>query len=319
MPEYKFESDYTHRPPEAHADSPQHPEPYIASPRLKRAVNLSLHLRRPLLLEGEVGCGKTRLAYAVAYELGLPLYRWFVRSTSKVEEGLYTYDAVARLHDVQTTSFEQRREPQAKGARTKRRDPAEPREYRTFGPLGKAFQQQNHPAVVLIDEIDKASFDFPNDLLNILDQPWEFSIPETGETITAQADNLPIVIITSNREKRLPPAFTRRCIYTVINLQSTEAELEAELTKIIVLHYIVKGKTPPQPKLIKAAIERFHAIRQDSRLSKKPGTSEFLDWLQVLHEPGSLQEIEALSKDGALPYPELLLKQREDLQHYTDL
>src|SRR5262249_49311683 len=154
-------------------------------------------------------------AYAVAYELGLPLYRWFVRSTSKVEEGLYTYDAVSRLHDVQTASFEQHHEPQAKG-RNKRRDPADPRAYRVFGPLGNAFQQRDRPAVVLIDEIDKASFDFPNDLLNILDQPWEFSIPETGETVTAQPDNLPIVIVTSNREKRLSPAFIRRCIYTVI-------------------------------------------------------------------------------------------------------
>ncbi|MFL5804888.1 MAG: AAA family ATPase [Roseiflexaceae bacterium] len=315
MSEYRFESDYTHRPADAHPDSPQQPEPYIASLRLMRAVNLALYLRRPLLVEGEVGCGKTRLAYAVAYELGLPLYRWFVRSTSKVEEGLYTYDAVSRLHDVQTASFEQRREPQAKGARVKRRDPADPRAYRAFGPLGEAFQLRDRPAVVLIDEIDKASYDFPNDLLNILDQPWEFSIPETGETVTALADNLPIVIITSNREKRLPPAFTRRCIYTVINLQSSEADL----TDIIVLHYRVKGKTEPDPELIKTAIKRFHTIRQDSRLSKKPGISEFLDWLQVLHDPGSLQETETLTQDGPLPYPELLLKQREDLQHYTDL
>jgi MoxR-like ATPase len=270
-------------------------------------------------VEGEVGCGKTRLAYAVAYELGLPLYCWFVRSTSKVEEGLYTYDAVSRLHDVQTASFEQRREPQAKGARLKRRDPADPRAYRTFGPLGEAFQQRDRPAVVLIDEIDKASFDFPNDLLNILDQPWEFSIPETSETVTGLPDNLPIVIVTSNREKRLPPAFTRRCIYTVINLQSDKTDLTHELKNIIVQHYKVKGKTEPGSELIKTAIERFHTIRQDNRLSKKPGISEFLDWLQVLQDPGLLRETMTLTQDGPLAYPELLLKQPEDLRYYMDL
>ena len=159
------------RPKNPHQDSPKYPEPYVVSDPLRKAVNLAIYLRRPLLLEGDAGCGKTRLASAVAYELGLPLYRWNVRSTTKAQDGLYEYDALLRLHDVQTQKMLLEHsgaeldgdadESQAKLDR----DPANPEDYLEYGALGKAFLLTDRPAIVLIDEIDKADLDFPNDLL----------------------------------------------------------------------------------------------------------------------------------------------------------
>jgi hypothetical protein len=198
---YTFTTDPTRKPANLHADAPKTPEPYIAGDDLIQAVNLAIFLHRPLLLEGEAGCGKSMLARAVAYDLGLPFYRWDVRSTSKAQEGLYTYDAVLRLHDVQTAKLDADR-PVA--ADRPRRDPSDPTHYRSFGALGKAFALTTCPAVVLIDEIDKADVDFPNDLLGVLDEPWRFTIHETGETITAT--HYPIIIVTSNKEKgNCPP------------------------------------------------------------------------------------------------------------------
>jgi len=180
------------------------PEPYLVTEALKKAVNLAIYLRRPLLLEGDAGCGKTRLAYSVAYELGLPLYRWDVRSSTKAQDGLYEYDAILRLHDVEVqrrrgTPFPPPEEEEAEDDISPvNRNPGNPKHYRTFGPLGKAFRlrdgqgparEGHHPVVVLIDEIDKADLDFPNDLLTVLDDPWAFSIRETGETITAHLDH----------------------------------------------------------------------------------------------------------------------------------
>lgn len=321
---YTFHGDPGRRLANAHPDSPKNPEPYIASDGLKRAVNLAIYLRRPLLLEGEAGCGKTRLARAVAYELGLPFYEWYVRSTSKAEEGLYTYDAILRLHDVQTHKLEDRSdeatltittENETRGELPTRRDPRNPKAYRRFGALGKAFELKDSPAVVLIDEIDKADVDFPNDLLAVLDDPWKFEIPETGE-VTA-ATHKPIVIITSNKEKgNLPAPFLRRCIYYFLEFPKDETRLQ----EIINIHYQTHHETPPSPKLARTAIQRFLSLRVEEGLHKKPGTSEFLDWLHALQNfgpdaPFSFDKL-AAPKDQ-LPFPELLFKLRVDWHRYA--
>ncbi|MTJ09558.1 MoxR family ATPase [Anabaena sp. UHCC 0204] len=300
------------RPQESHEDSPQKPEPYVVSEPLKKAVNLAIYLRRPLLLEGDAGCGKTRLASAIAYELGLPLYRWDVRSTTKAQDGLYEYDAILRLHDVQTkqlnivTTKENENE--------QKRNPTNPQDYRTFGALGKAFKMpQGTPAVVLIDEIDKADLDFPNDLLTVLDEPWEFIVKETGEKVTAVEK--PIVIITSNKEKgNLPAPFLRRCLYHYIEFPNDVALLQEIITKH---HEIEKEELPPSD-LITNAIARFLTIWNQGGLFKKPGTSEFIDWLKALHTFES-QPYDAtkLETDELLPYPELLFKLQQDWKKYT--
>jgi MoxR-like ATPase len=314
---YVFLGNPQHRPADAHPDSPQEPEPYIASPELIQAVNLAIYVGRPLLLEGEAGCGKTRLARALAYELGLPYYPWPVRSTSKARDGLYNYDAILRLHDVQTRQLEPAPEPGAAdpGATSprKRRDPSNPVDYRQLGQLGKAFIVEDRPAVVLIDEIDKADIDFPNDLLNVLDA-WEFDVPETGEP-PIRAQHKPIVIITSNKEKgNLPAPFLRRCVYYFVQFPG-----EAQLKQIVDAHYPASAKAPPpSPELVTAAVQRFLGVREDTSLHKKPGTSEFLDWLKALHgfKP-PLQEPASLSDTGPVPYRELLFKLRADWQRAT--
>ncbi len=300
---YTFAADPKRRPPDAHADAPAAAEPYIAAPELIRAVNLAIFLRRPLLLEGEAGCGKSRLAHAVAYELGLPLETWYVRSTSEAQEGLYSYDAIMRLHDVQTAQV---------GSTSSGRDPSDATEYRTLGPLGQAFARRDVPSVVLIDEIDKADVDFPNDLLTVLDAPREFAIPETGETITAA--HPPIVIITSNKEKgNLPAPFLRRCIYHYIEFPNDPAWL----AQVVEAHYRSRDETAPAAPLVEVASSRFLDLRQEQLLHKKPGTSEFLDWLKALASFGSEPaDAAALAEDDYLPFPELLLKLRMDWLRY---
>ncbi|AKG20138.1 AAA family ATPase [Calothrix sp. 336/3] len=312
-----FENNPEKRSPNPHPDSPQYPEPYVVSPGLKKAVNLAIYLRRPLLLEGDAGCGKTRLASAVAYELGLPLYRWDVRSTTKAVDGLYEYDAILRLHDVQTQKVESQ----------SARNPSNPQDYRTFGALGKAFRLEQCPAVVLIDEIDKADLDFPNDLLTVLDEPWEFTIKETGETITAtypnrtnnpidaRIDCRPIVIITSNKEKgNLPAPFLRRCLYHYLDFPN-DADL---LQEIVRSHYQICQENPPTSDLMQTAIKRFLNIWNEGGLFKKPGTSEFLDWLTALHQFGSEPYNAAqLAEDKLLPYRELLFKLQQDWKKYA--
>ncbi len=296
---YKFRCDPAVRPEAPHDDAPQTPEPYIAAPELIRAVNLAIYLRRPLLLEGEAGCGKTRLARAVAYELGLPFYRWDVRSTSKAQEGLYTYDAILRLHDVQVK--------QHGGEIGAKRDPANPQDYRRFGPLGQAFRVTDRPAVVLIDEIDKADLDFPNDLLAVLDEPWEFQIPETDETITVNNPDLrPIVFITSNKEKgNLPAPFLRRCLYFFLKFP------DEHLKAIVDAHY--RDKDAPDTDLVASAVEAFLGIRKDAALFKKPGTSEFLDWVEALR---GFEQTSPLPSETPPPYPSLLFKLRADWLKY---
>lgn len=299
---YKFRADPKHRLENPHPDSPKEPEPYVAEPDLITAVNLAIYLRRPLLLEGEAGCGKTRLARAVAYQLGLPFYRWDVRSTSKAQDGLYQYDAILRLHDVQTQKLEQPSD----------RDPSNPKCYREFGALGLAFEVEDRPAVVLIDEIDKADIDFPNDLLSVLDEPWEFKIPETRETIKAK--HQPIVIITSNKEKgNLPAPFLRRCIYYFVEFPPKD-----RLKEIVDIHYQFKETSPPPGELVDAALERFLAVRQEGALFKNPGTSEFMDWLDAL---GNFEQTpyqaSQLTQEHPIPYRELLFKLRADWQKYA--
>lgn len=308
---YEYKVDPSNRPENPHSQSPDSPEPYIPSTELIEAVNLAIFLRRPLLLEGEAGCGKTRLASAIAYEFGMPLFRWDVKSSTKAEEGLYRYDALLRLHDVQIS--------QAKG--TTKRNPSNPSEYCQNGALGEAFEMSadhKQTSVVLIDEIDKADFDFPNDLLAALDDPWTFKIEETGDKITADREHLPIVIITSNREKKdLPIPFLRRCVYHFVGFPDRD-----RLKQIVEAHYKqaqedeknlnLKSDSEPSPELIESAIDRFLGVRQE-KWSKVPGTSEFLDWLSALQQFGNkpFDSVE-LKTIKNLPYRELLFKRLED-------
>lgn len=296
------------RPETAHPESPQQ-EPYIASPELVTAVNLAIFLKRPLLLEGEAGCGKTRLASAVAHELGYPLYRWNIRSKTRYQEGLYEYDTLLRLHDV---NLSQKLDEQSEeGERSI--DPRNVDNYLDLKQLGKAFTQEECPAVVLIDEIDKADLDFPNDLLTVLEEPYEFTIREKKTTITAK--HPPIVIITSNKEKgNLPAPFLRRCVYHFIEFPGRPEQLK----QIVDIHFETDREaatiSAPPTDLVETAINQFLEIRQKKGLSKLPGTSEFLDWLRVLANFGDQPyPVTGLQIDsGPLPYRELLFKLRSD-------
>ena len=308
---YTFENNPKIKPKDPHPHSPQKPEPYIANKELINAVNLAIYLQRPLLIEGEAGCGKTRLARAVAYELGLPLYRWDIRSTTKAKEGLYEYDAILRLHDIETLKLGETVDRES--------DPRNPKCYRTFGALGKAFIVEDRPAVVLIDEIDKADVDFPNDLLTVLDKPMQFDIRETGETgdKAIKAKHEPIVIITSNKEKgNLPAPFLRRCLYYYLRFPSS-----GELQRIVDIHYQVKSEElgkAPATNLKNAAIKSFIKVRGDKGLFKLPGTSEFLDWLHALQSfQKSPYSADELGEEKDIPYPELLFKLRQDWQNYA--
>lgn len=307
-----------HPPGGRHPDAPATPEPYLASDELVTAVNLAIYLRRPLLLEGDAGCGKSRLARHVADKLGLPFYEWFVRSTSRAQDGLYTYDSILRLHDVHIHQVEAGSAPGPvpKLAETqRRRDPQNPVDYLTYGALGKAFKIRECPAVVLIDEIDKADIDFPNDLLTVLDEPWKFEIKEADEpAVTAKYP--PIVIITSNKEKgNLPAPFLRRCVYYYLEFPSDPGRLRA----IVDAHY-GDGNKRPADGLVQTAAERFLKIRGKGDLHKKPGTSEFLDWLEALRGYRDIPNLEEdLKKDESRPpYPELLFKLRADWQHHAE-
>jgi MoxR-like ATPase len=253
---------------------------YIASPELQEIVNVACDLERPLLIRGEPGTGKTVLAKAVAESLGLPLLTWHVKSTSKAQDGLYVYDTVQRLND----------------SRFGTGDVQDIKRYIKLGPLGKAFQSADR-CVVLIDEIDKADLEFPNDLLHELDV-MSFYIPETGETISAA--KRPVVIISSNAEKELPDAFLRRCIFHYISFPEAD-----EMRRILKVHH-----PNVEEKLIGQCLVRFYWLRDQSEIRKKPSTSELVDWIGALVRGGI--DPKQLEKD--LPFLGVLLKKESDLQ-----
>lgn len=269
--------------------------PYLPSDELINAVNLTIFLeKRPLLIKGDPGSGKTRLAQAVAFELSLPYEAWHVKSTSRARDGLYTYDAVRRLHDAQLAG------------RTKKGSTVDnPANYISLGPLGRAFNNEQR-TVLLIDEIDKADIDFPNDLLLELDEQ-RFIIEETGEEIKAHQP--PIVFITSNDEKDLPDAFLRRCLFHYIEFPSLP-----RLIDIVNAHF---PASPPE--LVKAAVDHFLELRQrmeqeKGKAGKKVSTSELIDWFAVLRRHP--QDETLVKLEGQLPYPEVLLKSWEDHLRY---
>jgi len=252
---------------------------YIADEGLLADVNAAIVLGRPLLVKGEPGTGKTVLAAAVAEALGMPLLTWSIKSTTKAIEGLYTYDVVQRLND----------------SRFGEGDVGDIRRYIKFGILGRSFvAAERH--VVLIDEVDKADLEFPNDLLRELDE-MAFHIPELDETV--RAANRPVVIITSNAEKELPDAFLRRCVFHYIAFPDRE-----RMRKIVDVHLPDLSE-----KLVEAAFSRFYGLRKLEGLRKKPSTSELIDWLTVLVRAGIAPE-DVMQR---LPFPGILLKQEADL------
>ncbi len=256
---------------------------YIVSPQLQLAVNAAVVLQKPLLIKGEPGTGKTRLAEELAASLQAPLIRWQIKSTSKAQQGLYEYDAVSRLRDSQLGS-------------DKVHDISN---YIKPGKLWQAFTHDQRP-VLLIDEIDKADIEFPNDLLHELDQ-MEFHVYETGQQIKAQ--QRPIVIITSNNEKELPDAFLRRCFFHYIQFPDA-----ATLAQIVQVHY-----PNIKQRLLDKALTAFFALRDTPALKKRPSTSELLDWLKLL----LVEDIEPQSLEGPtanLPLLGALLKNEQDTQ-----
>jgi MoxR-like ATPase len=321
--------------------------PYIPSDDLKEAVNLAIALERPLLLEGDPGCGKTCLAGAIAYEFtqhylrggsaksksskSWPFYIWNVKSTSRAREGLYTFDAVTRLRDTQIVgaiprqnreSISEELEELGEEIKNSIDRLNDKKKYREFGPLGNALRHEQLPEdawhkdlrpVVLIDEIDKADSDFANDLLLEL-QDYRFEIPETGEAIKPPKCK-PIILITSNRERPLPEPFLRRCIYFYVEFPGTEG-----LRNIIEKRF--SQEAIHKEGLVSKAIERFQEIRDllDKRPgSRPPGTSEFLEFLSALlnKEPKeALKDLDSLSK--RLPLLGILLKTQTDQKFYQD-
>ena len=252
---------------------------YVISPELRDNVNVAIALKRPLLVKGEPGTGKTLLAHSIARGLGKELIIWNVKSTTKAQDGLYVYDTVQRLND----------------ARFGGKDISDIKQYIKLGKLGESFVTEKQ-VVLLIDEIDKAEIEFPNDLLNELDV-MNFYIPETHETIAAK--QRPIVIITSNSEKELPDPFLRRCIFHFIEFPE-----EKLMEEIIRVHYPNIEKN-----LLRESMKAFYLIREYDMLRKKPSTSELIDWIQALTvagiSPGKIEK--------EMPFLGVLLKKKEDI------
>jgi MoxR-like ATPase len=253
---------------------------YIAAPDLMQTVDVAVALGRPLLIKGEPGTGKTMLAQSIADALAKPLIVWNIKSTTKAQDGLYVYDTVQRLYDGQFGDH----------------DVCDIAAYIKLGKLGEAF---SHPerVVLLIDEIDKADLEFPNDLLWELDQ-MEFFIPETRQTV--RAGQRPIVVITSNAEKELPDAFLRRCVFHFIEFPDPDT-----MRRIVRVHH-----PDLEDRLLDSALESFYRLREVQGLQKKPSTSELIDWVQALAIAG----VEPARITARMPFLGVLLKKDKDVQ-----
>jgi MoxR-like ATPase len=256
---------------------------YVTDEALRNAVNVSIALQRPLLVRGEPGTGKTMLAHSIARGIGKQLIVWNIKSTTKAQEGLYVYDTVQRLND----------------SRFGDKDVSNIKAYIKLGKLGQAFSSEEQ-VVLLIDEVDKADLEFPNDLLNELDE-MIFHIPETDETITAR--HRPIVIISSNAEKELPDAFLRRCIFHYIEFPDT-----AQMEKIIRVHF-----PDIQNNMLREAMKAFYLLRDIDELKKKPSTSELIDWIRALIAGGIPHD--KVTKE--VPFAGTLLKKETDYEYFT--
>jgi MoxR-like ATPase len=251
---------------------------YVASDELQEVVNVALSIGRPLLLKGEPGTGKTLLAKSIAQALGRSLFRWNIKSTTKAVEGLYVYDTVQRLND----------------SRFGGGNVSDIKHYIKLGKLGEAFTASD-PVVLLIDEIDKADLEFPNDLLAELDE-MRFFIPETKEEIVAR--QRPMVVITSNSEKELPDAFLRRCVFHFIEFPEEEM-----MKKIVKVHFPDLEK-----KMVETVLKKFYEVRARPNLAKKPSTSELIDWLHALLALG----VDAKTLQEEVPLLGVLLKKEQD-------
>jgi MoxR-like ATPase len=253
---------------------------YLTNESLEAAVNCALALERPLLVKGEPGTGKTLLAQAVSESLGMELTHWAVKSTTRAQDGLYVYDTVQRLYD----------------ARFGDGDVKDIRRYIKLGPMGKVFASSQRQ-ILLIDEVDKADLEFPNDLLHELDR-MRFVIPETGDEVVAT--QRPVVIITSNNEKELPDAFLRRCVFHFIDFPDPEL-----MKRIVRVHHPGVDGT-----LVDQAVVAFYELRTVPRIRKRPSTSELVDWITVLMQSGVGKE--RLVRE--LPFLGVLLKKEQDVE-----
>ena len=264
---------------------------YVATEDLRISVNAAIKLERPILVKGEPGTGKTQLAIEIAEALRRPLFEWHIKSTTKAEQGLYEYDAVSRLRDSQLGD-----------ERVK-----DITNYIVRGKVWDAFDSENKP-VLLIDEIDKADIEFPNDLLRELDH-MEFYVHETKELVTAK--NRPIIIITSNNEKELPDAFLRRCFFHYIRFPDMKT-----MKDIVDVHYPKIKKM-----LLKEALDTFYRIRDIQGIKKKPSTSELLDWIKLLLAedvpPEALRNTN--KKDSIPPFYGALIKNEQDVHLFEQL